>query len=141
MSSDLAPPATTRFAPPPSSRTSRPMTRRIFINRRRSLLARRGPGPTGPRAAGQAPSGGIETAVAAFGRRWAKIGGRAPRPSWVPPLLGECFLALAARLGAQAVKRTSVLSGKSVSVRVDVGVARHIQKKQKIQHNPLQPTQ
>src|SRR3546814_12238362 len=56
-SSDL----TTRFAPPPSSRTSRPMTRRIFINRRRSLLARRGPGPTGPRAAGQAPSGGIET--------------------------------------------------------------------------------
>src|SRR3546814_9073234 len=42
MSSDLAPPAATRFAPPPSSRTSRPMKRRILNNRRHSLLARRG---------------------------------------------------------------------------------------------------
>src|SRR3546814_1317676 len=42
MSSDLAPPAATRFAPPPSSRTSRPMKRRILSNRRHSLLARRG---------------------------------------------------------------------------------------------------
>src|SRR3546814_11438285 len=104
MSSDLAPPATTRFAPPPSSRTSRPMTRRIFINRRRSLLARRGPGPTGPRAAGQAPSGGIETAVAAFGRRWAKIGGRARRSSWLPRILGECFLHVAGRIRAEGVR-------------------------------------
>src|SRR3546814_18040440 len=107
MSSDLAPPATTRFAPPPSSRTSRPMTRRIFINRRRSLLARRGPGPTGPRAAGQAPSGGIETAVAAFGRRWAKIGGRARRSSWLPRVLGECFLHVSERTGAQEIGRAS----------------------------------
>src|SRR3546814_18596482 len=103
MSSDLAPPATTRFAPPPSSRTSRPMTRRIFINRRRSLLARRGPGPTGPRAAGQAPSGGIETAVAAFGRRWAKIGGRASISSLLPPILCARFLSLADRIAYENV--------------------------------------
>src|SRR3546814_5605379 len=80
------------------------MTRRILITRRRSLRARRGPGPTGRRAAGQAPSGGIETAVAAFGRRWAKIGGRARRSSWLPRILGECFLHVADRIGAEAVR-------------------------------------
>src|SRR3546814_6748740 len=80
------------------------MTKRTLIHRRRSLLARRGPGPTGPRAAGQAPSGGIETAVAAFGRRWAKIGGRARRSSWLPRILGECFLHVADRIGAEAVR-------------------------------------
>src|SRR3546814_5936283 len=44
------------------------------------------------------------TAVAAFGRRWAKIGGRARRSSWLPRILGECFLHVADRIGAEAVR-------------------------------------